>query len=500
MSLEVLQDEHAKGDNSTNVGQRREEEVANHEKDIEETPADEESNDLEKHLSRKGSRKTKLTVEVYPSMDLDNGIVGWESQDDPLNPRNFPENQKWTLLVFVSLIAFLSPLVSSIFAPGISFINRDFHNTSQYLAAFSISVFVLGFAFGPLFLSPLSEIYGRRLILNLSNIFFVAFNLGCALAPNLNGLIAMRLLAGIGGSACLTIGSGVISDLFLPEQRGLAISVYGVGMLFGPVLGPILGGFIAQRAGWRWCFWVVFITSAVCVSVLLIFNRETNPTVLIKQKTNRLRKELNRPDLLNTYTKEQSAPSLRWWNVLLQGLVVPMKLLFGSPIVFLLSLYVAFVYGLLFLLLTTITGVYINTYSWSPELCGLAYLGVGLGNFVGMIFVAKTSDITIIRLAKRNNNVYEPEMRLPTCVFFGFLIPISFFWYGWSTKAHAHWVVPIIGLFPFGAGTIGIMFPIQMYLIDAFPRHAASAVAALTAVRCLFGAVLPLAAPNRPVQ
>ena len=306
----------------------------------------------------------------------------------------------------------------------------------------------------------------------------------------------MRFLAGIGGSACLTIGSGVISDLFLPEQRGLAISVYGAGMLFGPVLGPILGGFIAQRAGWRWCFWVVFVTSAVCVTVLLIFNRETNPTVLIKQKTDRLRKDLNRPDLLNAYTKERSALSLRWWNVLLRSLVVPMKLLFGSPIVFLLSLYVAFVYGLLFLLLTTITGVYTDTYGWSPELCGLAYLGVGLGNFVGMIFVAKTSDITIIRLAKRNNNIYEPEMRLPTCVFFGFLIPISFFWYGWSTKAHAHWIVPIIGLFPFGAGTIGIMFPIQMYLIDAFPRHAASAVAALTAARCLFGAVLPLAAPS----
>jgi hypothetical protein len=61
---------------------------------------------------------------------------------------------------------------------------------------------------------------------------------------------------------------------------------------------------------------------------------------------------------------------------------------------------------------------------------GLAYLGIGIGNFLGIGFVAKTSDATIIKLAKRNKGVYEPEMRLPLCVFFGFLIPVSFFWYG----------------------------------------------------------------------
>jgi MFS family permease len=90
---------------------------------------------------------------------------------------------------------------------------------------------------GPLFLSPLSEIYGRRIILNISNVFFCAFNLGCALAPNLVGLIIMRFLAGFGGSACLTIGSGVISDLFPTQERGKAMALYSLGILFGPVLG-----------------------------------------------------------------------------------------------------------------------------------------------------------------------------------------------------------------------------------------------------------------------
>lgn len=105
---------------------------------------------------------------------------------------------------------------------------------------------------GPLLLSPLSETYGRRIVLNISTSFFVLFQIGCALAPNLPALIVFRLLTGIGGSACLTIGGGVISDMFEAEQRGLAMSVFSFGPLFGPVLGPICGGFIAQRAGWRW--------------------------------------------------------------------------------------------------------------------------------------------------------------------------------------------------------------------------------------------------------
>jgi MFS family permease len=187
--------------------------------------------DLEKHLSRKSTRKDQLAPEKYPLTDLDNNLVGWDAQDDPTNPRNFPDRRKWTILAMVAAITFLSPLASSIFAPGIPFVNADFNNTSQLLGSFAVSVYVLGFAVGPLILSPLSEIYGRRIVLNVCNVFFCAFTLGCALAPNLGGLIAMRFLAGFAGSACLTLGTGVIADLFVPAQRGKAVAMYSMGIL-----------------------------------------------------------------------------------------------------------------------------------------------------------------------------------------------------------------------------------------------------------------------------
>lgn len=102
--------------------------------------------DLEKHLTRKSTKKDDLPAEVYPLTDLDKGLVGWDAQDDPENPRNFPHKRKLFILFLVSAITFLSPLASSIFAPGIPFVNADFNNTSQMLGSFAVSVYILGFA------------------------------------------------------------------------------------------------------------------------------------------------------------------------------------------------------------------------------------------------------------------------------------------------------------------------------------------------------------------
>lgn len=163
---------------------------------------------------------------------------------------------------------------------------------------------------------------------------------------------------------------------------------------------------------------------------------------------------------------------------------------------FLLSLYMAMVYGLLYLLFTTVTGVFISTYHWQPDICGLAYIGLGIGFFLGIAVVAKISDATVVKMTKANNGVFEPEMRLPACIFFACFVPITFFWYGWAVEKRVHWIIPIIGLVPFGFGMMGIFMPIQTYVIDSFPTFAASGVAALTVSRSLFGAFLPLAGPS----
>ena len=287
----------------------------------------------------------------------------------------------------------------------------------------------------------------------------------------------------------------MIADLFPIQQRGLANAVFVMGPLFGPVIGPITGGFIAERAGWRWVYWVLLIACGLASLGFFLLGKETNAAVLIRAKTKKLRKETGNENLISAYDADKDPATLTSSAVLKRGVIRPFKMLLSSPIFPLLALYMSFIFSLVYLIFTTVTGLFISVYHWAPELCGLAYLGVGLGFFIGMIAVALTSDSTVVRLTKANKGVYEPEMRLASSLFYAFFIPISFFWYGWSAEKHIHWIVPILGLLPFGFGVMGIYGAIQTYFIDAAGQYAASAIAGLTAIRCLFATFLPLAGP-----
>lgn len=147
------------------------------------------------------------------------------------------------------------------FAPGVSQLMDEFNNTNELLAGFVVSIYVLGLAFGPLVLAPLSEVYGRLIVYSTCNILYVIFTLACAVSTNISMLIVFRFLAGC--SAPLSIGGGTVADLFPVEQRGLALSFYTLGPILGPAVGPVAGGFLSQAKGWRWIFWI--LTIFVCL-------------------------------------------------------------------------------------------------------------------------------------------------------------------------------------------------------------------------------------------
>ena len=139
----------------------------------------------------------------------------------------------------------------------------EFNSSSITLGAFVVSVYVIGYAFGPMLLAPLSELYGRIPVYHATNALFVLLTVACALSSNLSMLIAVRFFAGAAGSATLTIVPGTIADLFKQERRGAATAVWGMGPLLGPVVGPVMGGFLGQSKGWRWVFWVIAISVSV---------------------------------------------------------------------------------------------------------------------------------------------------------------------------------------------------------------------------------------------
>lgn len=196
----------------------------------------------------------------------DPNIVDWDGPDDPEKAINWPDRKKWTNVAIISSVTFLTPLASSMVAPATPLIMREFHSTNNTIASFIVSIYILGYALGPLFLAPCSEVWGRLPIYHACNFMFVVWTMACALAPNMGSLLVFRLLAGIAGSCPLTIGGGSIADLIVQEKRGGAMAMFALGPLMGPVIGPVAGGYLGEAAGWRWVFWL--ITIAVSVSTL----------------------------------------------------------------------------------------------------------------------------------------------------------------------------------------------------------------------------------------
>ncbi|OAX82790.1 hypothetical protein ACJ72_02862 [Emergomyces africanus] len=137
----------------------------------------------------------------------DSDRVDWDGPDDPMHPYNWPRSKKVGIVVGIALISFLTPLGSSMFAPGTAEAMREFKATSPELASFVVSVYLIGYAFGPLINAPLSELYGRAYLYHACNVLFIVFNIACAVAPNLPALIVFRFLAGSAGSCPLTIGA-----------------------------------------------------------------------------------------------------------------------------------------------------------------------------------------------------------------------------------------------------------------------------------------------------
>ncbi|PIG79628.1 MFS multidrug transporter [Aspergillus arachidicola] len=404
--------------------------------------------------------------------------VSWDGPTDPARPVNWSRKRKWWNMGIISYLTFLTPLTSSIVAPAQGLVMKDFHSTNRTLASFVVSIYLVGFAVGPLFLAPLSEIYGRLRVYQVGTFIFTIWNIAGALAPT--------------SGRCWSFAC---SPGFRAAERGVAMSLYGLGPLLGPVIGPIAGGYLSQAQGWRWVFWLLAIVFLDIVrgrghSGFFVLSESYEP-VLLRQKAKRIRQE-NRSAEVNA----GQALKIDSRKVFIQAITRPTKLLFLTPNVALFSLYTGVVFGYLYLLFTTVTEVYETTYKFSQGATGLVYIGIGVGALIGITCFGALSDRIQNLLIARNNGQAEPEFRLPPLIPGSFLIPIGLFWYGWSAQMHVHWIMPIIGLGWVGCGMIATLLPIQSYLVDAFGEYAASAIAANTVVRSIVGAFLPLAGPS----
>ena len=177
------------------------------------------------------------------------------------------------------------------------------------------------------------------------------------------------------------------------------------------------------------------------------------------------------------------------------ALIRPFRLLGTQPIVQLIAIYMGYLFGLLYLILSTFPTLWTTVYDETVGIGGLNYLSMGIGLAIGAQISARVSDRIYRRLKARNNGVGRPEFRLPLMFLGSVFLPIGLFWYGWSVEARTHWIVPNLGMVFVAVGFIFCMQSMQMYAIDSYTTYAASALAAVVVLRSLGGFGFPLFAP-----
>lgn len=439
------------------------------------------------HDPEKTADAQYATIAPVPSKDVN--LVDWKGPDDPEKPLNWTKKKKWTNMGIIALLTLLTPFGSSMFAPGVPDMMRDFHSTNVDLASFVVSIYVLGYACGPLIIAPLSELYGRVWVYNICTFWFFIWTILCGVSVNMPMIIVMRFLAGLAGSCPITIGSGTIADCFRQEERGMVMSAWTLPILLGPTLGPVIGGYLSEYVSWRWNFYLLAIWTGVMLVLCLFFIPETYPPVLLERKAKKLRKETGNQNLKAPSELSGRTPK----QLLLTNIIRPTKLLVRSPIVFILSLFIAVIYGILYIMFSTMTIIFEEQYHIGGGNVGLTFLGLGLGQVIGLFIFASTSDKTLKRAAAKNGGVMKPEFRLPFLLYTSFFAPAGLFIYGWTAQYKVFWIVPILGTCLLSIGMICAFMPIGTYLVDAYTAYAASAMAANTVLRSLGGALLPLA-------
>lgn len=200
-------------------------------------------------------------------------IVNFDGSSDSEDPLQWSHGKKLAIVTNIALLSGVGQMASSMVAPSVAQVITEFHSTSLLLAVLVVSVFMIGMAIGLLLTSGISEVYGRCVVIHVTNVLFIVFGVAAAVSRSLGQVIGFRLLQGVAAAAPPAIGGGVIGDMFEPRDRGRATAIYGFGMLMGPMIGPIAGGYITQGLGWRWVCWVLSILVGAVDSSLSLSRR-----------------------------------------------------------------------------------------------------------------------------------------------------------------------------------------------------------------------------------
>lgn len=422
---------------------------------------------------------------------IDPNIVGWDGDNDPENPRNWTNGYKSWITFQLGMLALSASLGSSIIAPGEANIAK-YVGVSTEVAVLAISMYILGFAFGPLCWAPVSELWGRRWSMLPAVFGLGLFSIGTAVGKNAATIFITRFFAGLFGSAPVSNVSAALGDIWEPKARGTAVTFYAVAVVGGPTLGPIIGAALVvnPHLGWRWTEYLEAIWVFAVFALTLFCLPEVYSPVLLKWKAQRLRKETGNEALYHPQERVKLTPK----TIVTKHFSRPLRMLLTEPMVTSIALYASFVYALLYMTLEVFPIVFQQIRGWSPVIGSLPFLGLFIG-VLAAVFINLGNQGRYARIMDAANGKAVPEARLAPMAIGGFLFTIGLFWFGWTAAPNIHWLSPVFAAVFIGAGFNVIFQQCINFLVDTYGGlYAASAVSANTFLRSVLAAAFPLAA------
>ncbi|KXT12764.1 hypothetical protein AC579_677 [Pseudocercospora musae] len=440
---------------------------------------------------------------AIPTYDRDDSIPPpappkptWQSMDsngdphlvtlhscDVANAANWSSGKKWLSTFVFSLIAFCVAFAST---AGISAsqMTATYFHTSAKVLVLDRALYVVGIAIGSVVWTPMNDRYGRRAPMFVGFIGFLFFQIPVAVAKNLATICICRLLAGLFGCSVLVTVPLAMRDVWEPSRRSRAMSFLAVAIIAGPAVAALFSGYIVQNSalGWRWPSWVVLIIGILLGLCSWMFSSETSSSFVLRQKVKKLRRSTG-DWALHAGTDD---PEINFAAITENYICRPLALLLTEPILFLITLYVSYAYGLLYLLIEIFPFTYESERRWTLSVAGLPFLavvsGVLLGSFVATLFLSN-------RHTPRLKNCHSPEDLLLAFLVGSVALPIGLFLFGW-TSARQISAVPNVasGVF-LGAGIFLVFLQGNNYLLEVYSSSQSGAVIAVsTSVRSIIAA------------
>ncbi|KAI5460576.1 cycloheximide resistance protein [Mariannaea sp. PMI_226] len=411
----------------------------------------------------------------------DSHIVDWYQPDDPDNPQNWSTAKKSFVMFEICLLTFAIYSGSAIITPAQTTIMELFGVSAQ-LASMTLSLYVLGYGFGPLLFSPLSEVprLGRNLPYMTSFALYILITIATARVSNFPGLVVLRFLQGFLGGPVLATGAASASDILGFHKIPYGLTFWCCAAWAAPALGPLLSGYAVTEGTWRWTMYELLIMDVFVFLLLLFCLPETNADTILLHRAQRIRIRTGSANYQSQSEVKQG--SVHLLKVMGQHLTTPFRITVQDPSIAFINVYTALLYAIYYSYFESFPIVYIGIYGFSIGLMGVAFLSIIVACFIGAIaYVALVWYIyepyTIA------NGIGSQEYRLLPGVYASFICPVGVFLFGWTAKEEIHWIVPTIGVVLYSASLFILANVIFIYLPTSYPKHSASLFAANSFLR-----------------